>query len=380
MNNIDIKQLIQNIDFKSIDIKALYRWWVHELIELIPRNIKRFLYPQHGVVRFQIINATVNIVRQEEENPNDLERIAVPLSELYHDGNHARLLLDDFDPNITQVEACLASDKVLFTELELPEAVEENLKQVLTFEMDRYTPFTPDRVYFHYSVIGRDEGMLKVRLGLTPKKHVHALLDKFEQWGVHLDRVYFVNSEQDFSARDINLKMNFISEERRIKKKQTGSRLNLVLAGGFVLLLIVCFALPLVQKSIQVEQLNEMMKAARKEANRTNDLESKLNAMIDEANFLVNKKKQSPDVLKVLNEVTTLLPNDSWIHLFELNGNEVRIQGKSPAASSLLGKIEASELLQKADFKSPVTRDSRTNLERFHIAAEIEGLQKDAKK
>ena len=38
----------------------------------------------------------------------------------------------------------------------MPAATEENLAQVLSFEMDRLTPFRADEVYFDHRVVGRD--------------------------------------------------------------------------------------------------------------------------------------------------------------------------------------------------------------------------------
>ena len=41
----------------------------------------------------------------------------------------------------------------------MPAATEENLPQVLSFEMDRLTPFRSDEVYFDHRVVGRDRAI-----------------------------------------------------------------------------------------------------------------------------------------------------------------------------------------------------------------------------
>ena len=46
---------------------------------------------------------------------------------------------------------------MIFKKLSLPSPTEENLKEVLGFEMDRYTPFALEDVYFDFTIVKRDE-------------------------------------------------------------------------------------------------------------------------------------------------------------------------------------------------------------------------------
>jgi general secretion pathway protein L len=76
--------------------------------------------------------------------------------------------------------------KVLFRYVSLPEAVESNLRTVLGYEMDRYTPYAEEKVYFDFKILDRDPAshLLKVLLiviqrdlfdyylGLLEKAHV----------------------------------------------------------------------------------------------------------------------------------------------------------------------------------------------------------------
>ena len=61
----------------------------------------------------------------------------------------------------------------------LPLAAEVGLKRVLGFEMDRYTPFAADEVYWSASVIARhrEQGRLQARIVLLPRAGLAAILD-----------------------------------------------------------------------------------------------------------------------------------------------------------------------------------------------------------
>ena len=47
-----------------------------------------------------------------------------------------------------RIVLCIPAERVLQRNLTLPAAAEENLRQVLAFEMDRQTPFKADQIYF----------------------------------------------------------------------------------------------------------------------------------------------------------------------------------------------------------------------------------------
>jgi general secretion pathway protein L len=51
----------------------------------------------------------------------------------------------------------IPGSKVIFKRITLPAPTEENLKDVLGYEMDRYTPFALEDVYFDYKIVTRDE-------------------------------------------------------------------------------------------------------------------------------------------------------------------------------------------------------------------------------
>jgi general secretion pathway protein L len=96
-----------------------------------------------------------------------------------------------------------------------------------------------------------------------------------------------------------------------------------------------------------------------------------LDELTRQANFLAEAKTTSPVLVQVLNELTRLLPDGTWLHQLELNGKEMIMQGESPASSAIIGLIEASPLFRNVTYRSPVTQNRVTGAERFNLAAEV---------
>jgi general secretion pathway protein L len=110
----------------------------------------------------------------------------------------------------------------------------------------------------------------------------------------------------------------------------------------------------------------------KKKADAVKKLEHKFELLTTTSRFLTEKKKTSPVTVAVLAELTRLLPDDTWLYQFELNGKEVLIQGEASASSAIIGLIEASPLFGNVTFRSPVTQNRVTGGERFNLAAEVE--------
>jgi len=98
------------------------------------------------------------VVSLEEVNPEDREEIILSNIEGFideHKGDRDNFFL------------AIPGSKVIFKSLSLPSPTEENLREVLGFEMDRYTPFSLDDVYFDFKVVERDDARKLIQVVLV---------------------------------------------------------------------------------------------------------------------------------------------------------------------------------------------------------------------
>ncbi len=109
------------------------------------------------------------LVPLKEVNPEDREEIFLSNLEGFIDQNKG-----DRD----NLFLSIPGNKVIFKRLSLPSPTEENLKEVLGFEMDRYTPFTLEDVYFDFKIVQRDEErkLINVLLMVVKKEVVEYYL------------------------------------------------------------------------------------------------------------------------------------------------------------------------------------------------------------
>ena len=120
-----------------------------------------------------------------------------------------------------------------------------------------------------------------------------------------------------------------------------------------------------------VNELALKASALEKDAKKVKAMQASIDAVIDETNQLIKEKTASPDLVNMLNNLSTLLKDDTTLSYIQYSEGHLQIQGESPAASSLLAVLEDSELFANARFASPVTQDRVTSSERFQITVDL---------
>lgn len=344
--------------------KTFWNWWIGELSAMLPEDVRRALRPSEQQLILTVDGAYLLVDRRSGDSITPVGRYtlgpnASPPPELSaQTGMTAEGI---------EVVLCLPTDKVLTRTLKLPLATEENLREVLAFQMDRQTPFTLEQVYYDYAVVARDRKTRTLSLDfvVAPRAVVDGLIDSLERLDIHPGQVTLCPA-----GRGEPMPVNLLPVPRRPRKRMAAQRINIGLGVLAVLLLVGAVSLPLLHKARVVRTLQPMLDVAASKAQVAQKLREKVDALKAESQFLVEKKQQSLLVLEVMDELTRILPDHTWLTRLEISPTEVQVQGQSTSSGALIPLTESSPLLHNARFRSPVTQIPRTNEERFHLSAE----------
>ncbi|MFN3396057.1 MAG: pilus assembly protein PilM, partial [Thermodesulfovibrionales bacterium] len=72
---------------------------------------------------------------------------------------------------------------------EFPITVKENLQNVLSFEMDRLTPFNPEDVFYDYRIIREEDNRLSLLIAATKKDTVIPYIEALQEKGIDVKRI-----------------------------------------------------------------------------------------------------------------------------------------------------------------------------------------------
>jgi Tfp pilus assembly protein PilN len=411
-------------------------------------------------------------------------------------------LLPHFNAARDAIYLCVPQEQAIVQQVFLPLAAQDNLRQVLEYEIERQLPFKRDDIYFDFLPVGKKGEKLCVYVFATPKKNLAGLLSMLESFGIVPDGVettvtalanyllfsnadgvgsaaliaghrahwemVAVNAEaggwkpsaqllsthqfplqdwalgsgkallveslrdvkkiyrcgdlsalnglvdspidaaEDLAAlgtarlessgpitnpealpaigaalrgiREASVSGNFLAidaPDRRGGKLLSG--INTVLLALLVLALIVWGVSFPVKDELRLRQLQTENRKLEPAVEALRREENQLQQLQKEATYLGEFEQRRGEVLRILDELSRLVPNNAYFSNLRYRTGVLEIQGSAENASTLIPLLERSPLLENVNFNAPSNR-GRDNRETFSLKADIEKLKAEAVK
>ena len=349
-------------------IAASFRWWLTELAALIPARLRSLM--STGLPRLAVdLDEQVAVIRLfRGDRAVELDRIARDGTGSEEAGISVAKLAKRFKLEKAEVVLRLPPDQGLRQRLELPLMAESELREALYFQIDRHTPFPPDKVYYDYKVVQRDTAaeQLTVEMVVTPQPVVARALAEAERLGLAASVVDLRDDRTDAPPSFNLLRANGSTSTRR-----AATRLNIALAAIAMLVGGTAIYLPLARQDAALDRLRAEAAEAKLAAEAVMSLQETIEQSQRRRDFLRQEKRRQAARVILLEELSAALPDNTWLTQLSVTGNEVQVHGFSPAASELLAQLDQFPLFRAPKFRSPVTRERDRALERFNLSFEL---------
>lgn len=339
------------------------RWWFDELAALLPARLRE----RRAAGQWLIVDLRNARLRARLDGPRprlllDAAGAGTPSAQ-----EALARAAATVDPRRVRVRVVVPEHVALVRELELPLAAQENLREVLGFEMSRRTPFRVEDVHFDYRVLSHDPAAqrLRVRLTVLPRAQLAPLFAALRDW--ELEPAHDVAMRRDDDAAAASL-----SFQAAAYRPRPHANLNLVLGLAAVVLAGIALWLPVQAQREYREALEGQLDQARAAAQTVAVLRERLGAEHEARALLTGARVGQAGMVGLLEVISRALPDGTFLFRLEIARGELNLHGSSDAASSLIAILEATESLHEVRFASPVTRDGASARERFHIVARID--------
>lgn len=357
--------------YQATPLPAFFAWWGGELAPLVPAGLRQRWMPpkpQLWIVPAETGGGDLRVWRVGE-TPEVVDVFGAG-EDLELLRGRWRDLLAEFEDGRPEVRVCLHEDEVLALPVELPAAVESNLGQALRYQIDQVSPFNADQVYYDHRVAAHDHehGRLQVELRIAVRESVDQLLERLQSIGVVVHRVDTLRPGDEAGPEDFNL----LPAERRPHYVHARARLNLMLAAALVVVLGLVMAQSLILRERTVHLLSEQADVLRAEALQVTRLNERLEESLLAANFLAEKRAAQPPSIELLAEATRLLPDDIWLQRFQLQGQELTVQGLTNGSQRVIGLLNESGFLRDTEIRGNITMDPVSGKERFTTTSQVD--------
>ena len=359
----------------DLDFKTFLHWWGRELAFLVPERIRDIFSHKQG---FIIVSAAedqqLSLTYQVD---GQTEHLATLEPDKSTNTYFRDLLAGDEKLGKAKVILRLTGKEAIQKELSLPIATKENIDQVVAYELDRYTPFKADQVYFavkRFPKQSKEVEQFKIQLVLTTKETLDDLYTTVKAMGIEPMIADYEGVFNNFEYN--NETYNLLPDRLRAKVAKLPQIIHSTLISLVFLLLTAVIVMPVWFEYQAVEALTKKVQKLEKEAKKTKALQQEMSAMVEETQQLIDEKKSTPSVLVMLSTLSVLMKDDTWLAYLQYTDRQLQIQGESPAASMLIAVLEDSNEFSNAVFVSPVTQDSLSKQEHFQITVEPEKTAK----
>ena len=342
-------------------IREFFTWWFGQLAELLPQGLRRSALTAADAIVIHPIGplgrgidaVAVGLRRNGRETP--LGRFGLGASDL------AELPRATGRPTVLR----LAELDVLGKTVTLPQAAERELDQVLTFEMDRETPFKAEELYWNHRIEAADRknGRLSVRLVLVPKTNLAPLLTALGQVGIQPRRAEIADGP------DAGAHLPLDSDNGRAH--QPSGRLMWPAAVCCAALGLAALVIPYVRQEIALASIDREIGVGRTAAAEAESLRQEIDRLSGSADFVESERDKAGRPLATLAAATRVLPDDTYLTEMELRQRKVTFTGRSAAAARLIGPLAADGNFRNPGFAAPVTRLEALHTELFTINAEV---------
>jgi general secretion pathway protein L len=363
---IALNNTIQNIRFRLLNGQAgqFFKWWVEELRNAMPAQLRARMQYARRKLLVRIDEGEIVLSINDAETVQSLDSFSTDQGARLQQ-QRIRELLQQHELTEVSRDLLLPQDVVLRTEVVMPLAAEANLRQALSYEMDRHTPFKAEEVFYNWFNISRDReaGQLRFELYVTPREPVVAQVEM-------LKRIGLAPTGVDVATQDGPLGINLLPDAMRHHIVRQQARVNLVLGAVTVFLLAFVMAQSLWLREHQLESIGEAIEGVRAEALVVQQIRKQIDDASEAAGFLQNRRIENGYKLEVLAELTRVLPEDTYLDRLSMHAETAQMQGKSDNAQALIELINSSPYFENASFRGPTRRDNRSGKEIFDLSAD----------
>lgn len=241
--------------------------------------------------------------------------------------------------NKVAIRLRIPADILLQKDLSLPLGAERDLRQVLRYEMDRFTPFSADEVWWDFAILKRDKARAKLeaRLWLVPKPFLAPLLDRLQANGL------MVSALETQPKRGASQAIQLAASTHRSTRWLT--RAVPLTAIGCAVLALIAIVLPFVRQSYQYSTASERIAALKPAVDEVEMLRHRLTGG-GASDLLKAERERVGDALTVLAAATRILPNDTYLTDFTMQQRRLTLNGQAIGPAKLIPALAADPTFQ----------------------------------
>lgn len=353
-----------NLQLFGFDFRRAWNWWKTGLqAAFSPWAAEIFCRPS-PTIRIDWNGSEFRFFRVLRETTRHFATLTNAELELSAGGAlREAILADNWKENLTQVELYLPSHLVMFRVLDLPAKDPVSLRQMLSFQLARLTPFSADKLYFDAAVAHHDaeRNQGSVHVAAVPREKVDPVLLQLES------ATGMCVSSLGYESTDTDRSFNLFGSRRVPTRWWRRLNMNSFLLVALLAALFLAAVAPVYQKREQVLDRKADIERIYATASATMQTRNALEDQLQTLNFLLISRPEHT-VPEVLSELSDVVPDDIFLSNLRIQSGNVTFSGLGTGVVDLIDTLNESSMFEGARLTSSVTRNPRTGQDQFTAA------------
>ena len=347
------------------ELAVLFNRWIDAVAAFVVATARRFARPK----RVELIEEADGSFSLRQAGGQLLERIQiVEGNALSPHPEHVQEMLKG-----GHADVALQPAHFMFRPLELPQRAGEFLDGVVRAQIDRLTPWGAAEAAFGWSTpspAGPDR--IAVTVAATARALILPYVQALTALGARSVTVSTAPRDQAAASAPITVLEQSVGstlDTRRVARLAVAALAVAAFAAvlSFAASTLVSASLGARQDDL-TRRIADRRAAIRNGRDRGEVASTPLRA-------LERRKYEAPLTVIVLDTLSQILPDHTYVVELRIEGDKVRVSGLTRDAPGLIRLIEQNPLFSRATFFAPTTRSPSDSGERFHIEAHIEPMQ-----
>jgi general secretion pathway protein L len=343
-------------------IQQAVTWWLDELAALIPRRFTNRPESASAILDLSAREATLALAAR-----GAAPAVRIPLggADPLQDRIHVQAAIRQRPARTVVVR--LDRSLVLEASVTLPLAAERSLRKILLHQLDRLVPLPSDAVEFQYLVTERSPAnkTIVVRLIVATRASIERAVTVLQTVGL---KAGMVIAPSGVAGDDAMVTLWRANQERMASPAMRWLRHGLEAAA--VVLFIAAYGTYVVRLNAYRDQLQEDVAIATRASAAARTLIAQ-SAQTESALTLLQRRQREMNPLLLLDELTKLVPETTWVSQLSIRGRNVELIGYGPRVGDLITRIQDHEIFYDPKFRSPITMSPDGKGERFDVSFDI---------
>jgi Tfp pilus assembly protein PilN len=258
----------------------------------------------------------------------------------------------------------LGSGKAVIARISLPAAAADVLAAVIRNKVESLAPWPVSEALWGYRILdGAAGGQILVDVGVVSRHNLEAVVTALQGAGLRASQL-----EIAAASGDVAIPVDFLAENR-MRRARRAVALTFAAFAAVAVAIATYGLYQAVTKSEElagiesrIDTLRQALQGKRAGAG---------NAKLEAANKLFERKRDGRPFVMLLNDLTRLVPDGTWLTALNFDGSRITITGHGSEVPKLVETLEKSDSFADVGFAAATQRDPDGKGETFSISTGV---------